>query len=73
MSDFHDLDRRVAVIEQIAQGTAATLARLDGKLDGLRSDVNRGFDRLAAILLWILGVMPGGVILGGYAGLFAGR
>jgi hypothetical protein len=80
MSEFHDLDRRVAVLEQIAADTRDALREIRDDIralrvemrqgfDNARGDMTRGFDRLAdrdwITFLWLLGVM-----LAGYAGLF---
>jgi hypothetical protein len=88
VSELHDVDRRVAVLEQIAADTRQALQTIDASLRGLRDDMNREisglrtemerrFDavdrRFVALegrqwtnFYWLLGVM-----LGGYASLFA--
>jgi len=88
MSELHDIDRRVAVLEQIAADTREVLQDIRAELRGLREDTNREIGGLRAEIgglrtdmnrrfeanearqwsnfRWLLGVM-----LGGYAGLFA--
>jgi chromosome segregation ATPase len=43
MSEFHDLDRRVAVLEQIARDTAAALGEIRAELRAMRSDIDHQF------------------------------
>jgi len=70
MSELHDIDRRVAVLEQIAADTRQALIDIRAELRGLREDMNRRFEATEARqwsnFRWLLGIM-----LGGYAGLFA--
>ena len=44
MSELHDIDRRVAVLEQIAADTRQALQDIRSELRGLREDVNRRLD-----------------------------
>lgn len=39
MSEFHDVDRRVAILEQIAADTQRTLAELRAEIRGLRTEI----------------------------------
>lgn len=59
--DIHDIDKRVAVLEQIARDTATALSDIRADLRGLRSDLRDDFR-------WLLRVMLGGFItvLGGF-------
>jgi hypothetical protein len=41
MSELHDIDRRVAVLEQIAADTRQALQDIRAELRGLREDINR--------------------------------
>jgi hypothetical protein len=66
-----DMESRVAVLEQIARNTAATLERIDRRFDA----IDRRFEALAvehrADFRWLLGVMLGGfaAMLGGFGAM----
>jgi hypothetical protein len=46
VSDIHDTDRRVAVLERIAQDTATALADIRAELRGLRTDFHSDIQQL---------------------------
>ncbi len=48
-----DMESRVAVLEQIARTTVASLEQIERRIDGLASEHRRDF-------LWLLGMMLGG-------------
>ena len=67
MSEFHDLDRRVAVLEQIAGNLDRRFDAIDRRFDSLerRFDaIDRRFDtidrRIDAHFRWLLGTFLGG-------------
>jgi hypothetical protein len=69
MSELHDVDRRVAVLEQIAADTRQTLIEIRNDIRDLRTEL-RDFRNAVAEMWrnfrWLLGVM-----LGGFSGAFA--
>jgi hypothetical protein len=66
------MESRVAALEQLASTTAASLERIERRLDGF----DRRFDTLAAVqrsdFRWLLGMMlsTAGMILAALTGLF---
>jgi len=66
-----DMESRVAVLEQIARSTSASLERLERRFDM----VDRRIDRLASEhrsdFRWLLGIMVGGfgAMLGGFGAM----
>ena len=65
------MEARVAVLEHIAQTTAAALERLERSIERMESRINRLESRIDAVAAdqrsdfrWLLGIM-----LGGFAGL----
>ena len=66
-----EMESRVAVLEQIARGTSASLERLERRFDA----VDRRFDALTAEhrgdFRWLLGIMLGGfgMTLGGFGAM----
>jgi hypothetical protein len=78
MSDerLHDLDRRVAVLEQIARDTATALADIRAELrglrteiGGLRTEVGQVRTQLHGDFLWLFRFTIGGFV--GVLALFA--
>jgi len=65
------MESRVAVLEQIARNTSATLERIDRRFDA----IDRRFDALSAEhradFRWLLGVVLGGfaAMLGGFGAM----
>jgi hypothetical protein len=77
MSELHDIDRRVAVLEQIARDTATGLADIRSELrqmrtefrtelQGLRTDIREQSRELRADFRWLLRFT-----IGGFVGMFA--
>jgi hypothetical protein len=69
-----DMESRVAVLEQIARTTAASLERIERRLDSMESrftGIDRRFDALnsehRADFRWLLGIM-----LSGFTGMLGG-
>jgi len=62
MSELHDIDRRVAVLEQIARDTATALQDIRAELRQLRSDMNTEIRELRRELRWLLRLMIGGFV-----------
>jgi hypothetical protein len=68
MSELH-IDRRLAVLEQIAHDTATALSDIRAELrlvrtemQGLRSDMQRQMDGLRSEFRWLLRLMIGGFV-----------
>ena len=57
MSALHDIDPRVAVLEQIAKDTAAVLLRIEADLTALRAFQWSQFRWLAGIMLGGFGAL----------------
>jgi hypothetical protein len=72
---FHPYDSgmeaRVAVLEHIAQTTAAAIDRIERRLEGLERRIDAVNSEQRADYRWLLGIMLGGfaTMLGGFAGL----
>jgi hypothetical protein len=77
LSEFHDLDRRVAVLERIAQETVTALGDIRSELRQMRTDMLAEFRAVRAEgksdYRWLIGIMLGGfgLTIGGFAGLLA--
>jgi hypothetical protein len=71
------MESRVAVLEQIARSTSASLERLDRRFDGRFDAMDRRLDALAAEhrsdFRWLLGIVLGGfgMTLGGFGAMLA--
>jgi hypothetical protein len=65
------MDARVAVLEQIARTTAATLERMERRLDSMDRRIDTVIADQRADFRWLLGVMLGGfgVMLGGFGAM----
>jgi hypothetical protein len=61
----YGMETRVAVLEQLARNTAATLERMERRLDAIAAEQRSDFR-------WLLGVILGGMgsLLGAIGGLF---
>jgi hypothetical protein len=73
MSELHDIDRRVAVLEQIAHDTATALADIRAELRLMRTEMQQGRSdtqqlrtQLHDDFRWLLRFM-----IGGFVGVFA--
>jgi hypothetical protein len=70
MSELHDLDRRLAVLEQIAADIRQALIDIRADIRDLRNEVhdfrNAVHSEMWRNFRWLLGVM-----LGGFGGMFA--
>ncbi len=73
-----DMETRVAILEQIARTTAATLERLERRFDSIDrrfESIDRRIDALASEhrsdFRWLLGIMLGGfgAMIGGFGAL----
>ena len=67
------MDARVAVLEQIAQSTAAALDRIERRMDRIEDRMDRLDHRLESNFRWLLGIMLGGfgMTVSGFAGMLA--
>ena len=70
MSELHDVDRRVAVLEQIARDTATALADIRSELRLMRTEFHGDLQQMRAQqhtdFLWLRRFM-----IGGFVGVFA--
>jgi hypothetical protein len=73
LSELHDVDRRLAVLEQIARDTATGLADIRAELrlirtemQGLRNDIQQQGKELRGDFRWLLRFT-----IGGFVGMFA--
>jgi len=66
-----DMETRVAVLEQIARTTAATLERMDGRMDRIDQRLDMLYGAQRSDFRWLLGMMIAGTgtILGCLLGL----
>jgi len=65
------MEARVAVLEHIAQTTAAAIERLDRRLDLIDRRLDTVSAEQRSDYRWLLGIMLGGfaAMLGGFAGM----
>jgi hypothetical protein len=73
MSELHDVDRRLAVLEQIARDTATALADIRAELRLMRTEMQDMRKQQHEDLRWLIGIMFGvfGLTLTGFVGLLA--
>jgi hypothetical protein len=66
MSELHDIERRVAILEQIARDTATALADIRSELRLLRAEFRTEIQQMRQQhhddFRWLLRVMTGGFI-----------
>jgi hypothetical protein len=62
MSELHDVDRRVAVLEQIARDTAAALSDIRAELRLMRTDIQQLRGQFHDDFRWLLRFMIGGFV-----------
>lgn len=62
MSELHDIDRRVAVLERIAQETATALADIRAELRLMRSEMQQLRSQQHDDIRWLLRLMIGGFV-----------
>ena len=72
MSELH-IDRRLAVLEQIARDTATALADIRAELRLMRTEMQDMRKQQHEDLRWLIGIMFGvfGLTLTGFVGLLA--
>ena len=66
MSELHDVDRRLAVLERIAQETASALTDIRAELRLLRTEMQQSRSQQHDDFRWLLSAM-----IGGFLGIFA--
>jgi hypothetical protein len=67
------MEARVAVLEEIARSTAATLERIERQMDRIDRRIDRLENRIDGNFRWLLGIMLGGfgMTASGFAGILA--